>query len=308
MNTMADKAASFVGHGKGILVLDDYALAAVAAPTWPGLGFDRYTDLVMQSTSLAPYLSAIIVARDTVLGGTPHPQGIGLGVRMPLGADRLPGDLRSQLAAMAAEQVTLAEWRANLPVGSVAKGSVHTDAEGLAEGAAASLAEGITPVVTVAMPDLESHSQGVTHAATANALTAISAALTDAGVDPAAVLLRVNMIIPGSAHRTQPQPDQVAESTLNVLDESVDPDLGGIILLSGGQSLDHACNNLRAITDLAKQQSSPWPITFGFTRAVVSASLDVSQVGDEQVVHDALVQACARASQSASGSDALAAL
>lgn len=316
MNTMASKAASFMAHGRGVLVLDNYALAAVTAPPWPGLSFDRYTELVLQSTGLSPYLSAVIVSRDTVLDGAPHLHGIGLGVRMTLPAGRAPGDLRSRLADLASCNVTLAEWRANLPVGRVPRGAVHTDAASLAEGAAASLAEGVTPILTVAMPDLESQSQGVTHAATANALTALSAALVSADVDPAAVLLRVNMIVSGSANCTQPQPFQVAESTLAVLDESIDHDLGGVVLLSSGQSLDKACENLLAIADLAHKLSSPWPITFGFTRAVVGESLDVSQVKNEQfvhglgyvqvkneqLVHDALVRACDQAFQSASGS------
>ena len=324
MKTMASKAASLMAHGRGVLVLDKYALAVVTGPPWPGLSFDRYTELVLQSTGLPPYLSAVIVSRDTVLDRPPHRHGIGLGVRMALPAGRAPGDLRSGLADLASRNVTLAEWRANLPAGRVRRGRVRTvapsltecAAESLAECAAASLAAGITPILTVAMPVLETQSQGVTHAATANALTVLSAALVSADVDPAAVLLRVNMIVAGSANCAQPQPFQVAESTLAVLHESIDPDLGGVVFLSSGQSLEMACENLLAIADLAHKRSSPWPITFGFTRAVVGASLGVSRVKKEQfvrglgyvevkneeLVHDALVRACDQAFQSASGS------
>ena len=63
------------------------------------------------------------------------------------------------------------------------------------------------------MPDLEAHSQGVTLAATANALTALSAALVSADVDPSVMLLRVNMIVSGSAYRTQPRSLEGAESS-----------------------------------------------------------------------------------------------
>ncbi|WP_290515875.1 class I fructose-bisphosphate aldolase [Aeromicrobium sp.] len=299
---MASKAASFMAHDRGVLVLDDYAHAAVTAPPWPGLSFDRYTELVLQSTGLSPFLSAVIVSPDTVLDGAPHLHGVEVGVRIRLPGGRTTGDLRRRLAAMASRKVKLAEWRANLPVGRVPRGGVHIAAAQLAAGAAASLAEGVTPILTVAMPDLESHSQGVTHAATANALMALSAALVNADVDTSAVLLRVNMIISGSTNRTQPPPFEVAQSTLAVLGESIADDFGGVLFLSSGQSLDQACRNLLAIADLAHQQSSPWPITFGFTRAVVDESLDVSEVRNEQLVHDALVRACDRASQSASGS------
>lgn len=326
MKTMASKAASLMAHGRGVLVLDEYALAVVTGPPWPGLGFDRYTELVLQSTDLRPYLSAVIVSRDTVLDRPPHRHGIGLGVRVALPAGRAPGDLRSGLADLASRNVTLAEWRVNLPAGrtrrglcrgvvsTVAPSLTECAAESLAECAGASLAAGITPILTVAMPVLETQSQGVTHAATAKALAALSAALVSADVDPAAVLLRVNMIVAGSANRAQPQPLQVAESTLAVLHESIDPDLGGVIFLSSGQSLERACENLLAIADLAHKLSSPWPITFGFTRSVVGASLGVSPVKKEQVVrglgyvevkneelvHDALIRACGQAFQSAS--------
>jgi len=299
---MTEYAASFMANGKGMLVLDDYAAASVTAPPWPGLSFERYSELIMRSTRLSPYLSTVIVSRDTVLAGAARPHKIGLGVRMTLPAGRAPGDLRGRLATMASHGVTLAEWRANLPLAKIPRGGVHTDAATLAEGAAASLAEGITPLLTVAMPDLESHSQGVTHAATANALTAVSAALASAGIDPAAALLRVNMIVPGSTNPTQPDPIDVAQSTVAVLSESIDPALGGVVLLSGGQHIDQACQNLRAIAQVAHDRSSPWPITFGFTRATVMASLDVPEAKDEQAVHGALVDACERAFESASGS------
>ena len=87
---MTSNAASFMANGKGLLVLDDYALACITAPPWLGLSFDRYTELVMQSTRLSPYLSAVIVSRDTVLEGAPRLHGIGLGVRMTLPAGRGP--------------------------------------------------------------------------------------------------------------------------------------------------------------------------------------------------------------------------
>lgn len=316
VNTMASKAASLMEHGRGVLVLDNYALAAVTAPPWPGLSFERYTDLVLQSTGLSPYLAAVIVSREIVLEGAHHLHGIGLGVRMTLPAGRAHGRLRSRLADLASCNVTLAEWRANLPLERIPRGAVHAAAASLAEGAAASLAEGVTPILTLAMPDLESQGEATTYAATANALTALSTALVRADVNPAAVLLRVNMIVSGSADCIQTKPFQVAESTLAVLDESIDHDLGGVVLLSSGQSLERACENLLAIADLAHKLSSPWPIAFGFTRAVVGESLDVSevkseqrvhglgyvQVKNEQFVHDALVRACAQAFQSASGS------
>lgn len=305
MTTLSDQAATFMSADKGLLVLDDYALTAVNAPDRPGLSFEQYTRMVLGSTALSEFLAAVVVGPDTDIARMPAE--LQVGVRMPLGKDVPDGEPGRHLEALAAKGIRLAEWRANLPVGHVAPQETHTDAESLADGATASLAAGVTPVLTVAMPDLESHTQQVTHAATANALTSLFVALEKEGVDPSAVLLRVNMILPGSAHLTQRSPREVAQSTLSVLDETVDPAVGGVILLSGGQELDVACQNLHAIAELSAG-SSRWPITFGFTRALVAASLDVADPHDEQHVHDALVRACRRASQSASGADSLASL
>lgn len=307
MTTLSDQAATFMRTPKGMLVLDDYARTPMSAPEWPGLTFEQYTQMVLGSTTLGEVLSAVVVGPDAINRIDRMPSEVRVGVRMPLGKDMPDGDLGRQLATFAAKGVRLAEWRANLPVEHVPPKATHTDADALALGAAASLAEDVTPLLTVAMPDLESHTQQVTHAATANALTSLFAALEKEGVDPSAVLVRVNMILPGSAHAIQRGPDEVARSTLSVLDETVDPAVGGVMLLSGGQELDVACQNLRAIAALSAG-SSRWPITFGFTRALVAASLDVADPHDEQLVHDALLRACRRASQSASGADSLASL
>lgn len=286
MLTMTAKAAALMSPGKGVLVLDDYARAAVDALARPAMSFPQFIELVMHSTSLSPYLSGLVVPPDALPATGTRPPEITLGVRMPIPAGSF---------TLAEQDVGVAEWRANLSPGQVERGSTHTDAGALADGAAASIAASITPILTIAMPDLGTHSRGVTHAATANALTALSAALSRSGVDPAVVLMRVNMVVPGTDHPQQPTPEETAASTLTVLAESVPSDLGGVMLLSGGQSLDRACENLRAISSLARERSSQWPITFGFTRALVNAALDGSDP------HDDLVRACARASQSASG-------
>lgn len=283
---MTAKAAALMQPGKGMLVLDDYAQAAVDRASHAGLSFQRYIELVIDSTSLAPFLSAVVVAPDALPDVEKSAPEIGLGVRMPVPTGGY---------SPTHPHVNIAEWRANLSPAQVARGSTHTDAEALATGAATSLAGGITPVLTIAMPDLGTHSQGVTHAATANALSALSTAVSRLAIDPAAVLLRVNMITPGIDHGSRPTPDEIASSTLRVLDESISADVAGVLLLSGGQSLDEACENLRAIVSLARERSVPWPITFGFTRALVNASLEGT------APHDDLAHACERAAQSVSG-------
>jgi len=186
----------------------------------------------------------------------------------------------------------------------VVKGEAHIDAEALARGAAASQSEEILPLVTVAMPDLVSHSPAVTQAVTGNALAALFGEMRRFDVDISALLLRVNMVVAGEGNTQQTTSDEVARATLSVISENVPAEVPGIAFLSGGQPIRQACANLSAITTLAGVGSEPWRLTFGFTRALVSSSLE-AWGGDSENVPAAqreLLESCRQAGQAVSSS------
>jgi fructose-bisphosphate aldolase class I len=76
----------------------------------------------------------------------------------------------------------------------------------------------------------------------------------------------------------------------------------GIAFLSGGQSNEEACRNLRAINEQAAEPgNAPWRLTFSFGRALVNDALRIwaGQPGSVAAAQQALVDNCRRASGAA---------
>ena len=290
--TIEETIATILSPAKGMLVADEYAEALVAG------GGDRdavhrFAELLASTPELAGYVSSVLLTRDT----------------FDAVADRLPGgplvgvrlDTRSDPAAgftdLVRTSASFVEWRAHVPPHEVSRGAVHIDAQMLARGAAAAQSEGIVPVLTVAMPDLGHATIRVSQAVTSNALVALREELDKAVVDATRLLLRVNMVVAGEADPAPKDPQQVADLTLTVLERCL-PGTAGVLLLSGGQPLDRACGNLRAISALASRRSDPRPVTFGFSRPLVGAAAEAFSVGDIVEAARLLVENARRASES----------
>lgn len=268
MSTIEETIADVMAPGKGMLVADEYAEALVRS-----MGDDgrprRFAEILVSTPDLSRHLSSVLLTGPTFAQVTPHLQTTStrplVGVRLAVGTE-------PRFADHVREWASFVEWRAHLFIPDLPRGAVHIDAPALADGAAAAQAEGILPVISVAMPDLGSASIGVTQAVISNALSALREHLEKAGVDPAQLVLRTSMIAAGEGHATPSDPEQVAERTLAVLERCVPAATAGVLLLSGGQTLDRACANLAAITSLASRRPVPWPVTFGFSRALVRAA------------------------------------
>ncbi len=316
-------ATSLLAPGKGILVADEYVgvMLGSRGSDKSTASLSRYVDLAVSAPGLGDWVSGVVLTTETfAASGSRLTAGqhmdrspaVQIGARMDAALARLmagdrprPGvdDARRQLAVNRSAGATFAEWRANLDPASVESGRSHADAEALALGVAASQSEDVLPMVTVAMPDLTSHSAAVTQAATGNALRDLFGELARLRVDTSAMLLRVNMVVAGDRNPMQAPPDEVARATLAVISATVPDDVPGVVFLGGRQRLDRACANLSAITSLARQEHSPWRFSFAFARTLITRSLAAWRAdAPDAVVQSALVESCRRASQSLSSS------
>jgi fructose-bisphosphate aldolase class I len=176
---------------------------------------------------------------------------------------------------------------------------VSGDASALAVGAAASQSVGLLPVVTVAMPDLATHSLAVTEAVTANALRALFAELERYDVELGTLIVRLNMVVAGERHARRTTPGEAAAATLRVLAENVPPEVAGVAFLSGGLRIGRAAANLSAIAAEARHRGLPHRLTFAFGRALAEAAVQAWQGGSGNlpVVQRELVQSCRTAAQ-----------
>ncbi len=197
------------------------------------------------------------------------------------------------LAELARSGASFVEWRENLSPLDVPRGGVHVGVEALARGAAEAQAEGILPVLTIAMPDLGASSIQVNQAVTTNALLALRDEIDRAGVNPRHLLLRINMVVPGISNPVTADSEEVARRTVGLLEKGVPAETPGVLLLSGGQPLDQACMYLEAV---ASDPGHPWRVTFAFSRSLIAAAASAwVQDGEWERI---LLQSCRRASQS----------
>lgn len=313
MTSTAQTLAALLDPPRGVLVVDEYAESMASGTPGSGIPAGGLARMVLDTPGLDAFVSGVLLTRDGLGAVEPAARGLpgdgrGLlvGVRMDPAAVRGLDDdpdhqgsaaLRDAMRHLAATRVSFVEWRAHVPPGEVEAGEVHVEARTLAVGAAVSQELGLLPMLTVAMPDLATHSIGVSQAVTANALRALRRELVRVGADPAAILLRTNMVHPGELHPTQASAEQVARATLRVLRESVPDEVPGVVFLSSGQSLERASENLAAIMALGVEEQVPWRLSFGFARPLVTAPVAAVQPGHD--AGEALLDSCRRVSEAA---------
>lgn len=303
MGNIRRTAHDLLAPGRGILVADEYVARTLdrARPgRGEGCGAHDYLGVALDTWGLESYLTGVLLTREA-FEATERQRALRQyrdgappllhGVRMDPAGDRAPAG------------ADFTEWRANLDPLTVGRGSAHVDATALARGAARSQAEGVLPMVTIAMPDLASHSVGVTRAVTANALRVLFDELDRRAVALDALVLRTNMIVPGDRHGHRPGAAETALSTVTLLEEVVPAEVAGIAFLSGGQDADRAATNLAAVRDLARERRAPWRITFAFTRALVRESVATWACDgtlDAETQRE-LVRSCRQAAQALAG-------
>ncbi|MFG1628058.1 class I fructose-bisphosphate aldolase [Kribbella sp. NPDC049227] len=254
MPTMDETAAAILAPPKGMLVVDEYAEALVGADQ-----AHSFAAAVLRTEGLSNYVSAVLLTPGTFAAlGTTQAAPL-IGVRMTAAEADVPAG------------ASFAEWRENLSPLDIPRGSVHVGVETLALGAAAAQAQGILPVLTIAMPELGASSIAVTQAVTTNALLALRDELDRVGVDLHHLLLRINMVVPGLTNPVPADSQQVARRTVALLEKGVPAQTPGVLLLSGGQPLDRACAHLEAIASVPGQ---PWRVTFGFSRPLIAAAAE----------------------------------
>jgi len=94
--------------------------------------------------------------------------------------------------------------------------------------------------------------------------------LAHSKVDLKGVILKPNMILPGSNSNQQLSTEEIAEMTLECLKKSVPDEVPSIAFLSGGQSEEEATKNLNSINKL---NDSNFLMTFSYGRALQQSAL-----------------------------------
>jgi fructose-bisphosphate aldolase class I len=331
MSLIASTAVSLVASGRGVLAADESnatmsrRLEDAGVTPSPEARRD-YRELLLTTPGLAQWVSGIILCdetlRQSLRDGTPVPEaarrlGIQVGIKVDTGTSPLAltdgelvteglDGLRRRLEDYRARGASFAKWRAVLSPASATDRGMTANAHALARYAALCQEAGVVPIVEPEVVMDGDHDQDRCGALTSAMLDRVFTAMFEAGVDPAGMVLKPNMVVSGSCGGERDTAESVAERTVEVMRACVAPEVPGIAFLSGGQSNEQACANLAAINRLAAVRGCPWRLTFSFGRALVSDALLAwgGMPANEAAAQATLAANCERASRASAGKSA----
>ena len=298
MNGLHELATRMVSPGRGILAADESIttmstrLENVGVPASADTR-RAYRELLLTTPDLATWVSGIILSDETfgqcLTDGRQFPTaavdlGILTGIKVDTGARPLalvPGGtvtegldgLRERLAGYGRLGAAFAKWRGVLSVGGPggSDAAVRANAHALARYAALCQEADIVPIVEPEVLMTGDHGIEACADQTTRTLTAVFDELVAAHVDLRGIVLKPNMVVPGTQCARRSSPEEVARATLGVLDACVPPEVPGIAFLSGGQDNATATASLSALN---ASGTRPWRLTFSFGRALVNETLE----------------------------------
>jgi fructose-bisphosphate aldolase class I len=131
------------------------------------------------------------------------------------------------------------------------------------------------------------------------------------GVMLEGVILKPNMVVPGSSSPKQETVDEVADATVRCLLRSVPAAVPGIAFLSGGQSAELASARLNAM-NVRFELRLPWALAFSFARAIQQPALEIWRGQEANVLaaqralcHRALCNRAARRGEYTAGMESI---
>ncbi len=290
-------AATLVSSERGILAADESIATMSSRLSEEGIAPTEsnrrdYRELLLTAPDLDETVSGIILCDETfrqeLSDGETFPNaarrvGVVPGIKVDTGTSPFPGaitatvthgldKLGERLADYAALGAGFAKWRAVIDVADPNPAAIDANSEALSEYAALCQQHGIVPIVEPEVLCSGGHDVARSADATALALTSVFDRLIERGVDLRGIVLKPNMVTPGTGSTDAPAgAEVVAEATLDVLRATVPADVPGIAFLSGGHSNLFACEYLAEINKRAGD--APWRLTYSFGRALVSDAL-----------------------------------
>jgi fructose-bisphosphate aldolase, class I len=297
IDQLEETALAMVAPGKGIIAIDESN--NTIKKRFDAVGIEcteenrrAYREMLLATPNLSDHISGAILydetLRQSTRDGIPFTQllmerGILPGIKVDKGPQSLagfPGEvvtegldgLRERLNEYARLGARFAKWRAVINIGEDYPTSSGIDANTHALARYASLCQeaGIVPMVEPEVIMDGTHDIDTCFDVTEATLRSLFDALYKHNVLLEGTILKASMVISGKDCDEQAGVDEVAESTLRCLKNTVPAALPGIVFLSGGQSDRAATEHLNAMNAIG---GNPWPLSFSYGRAMQSAAL-----------------------------------
>jgi fructose-bisphosphate aldolase class I len=299
--SLAETARALVAGSRGLLAIDESAPTCNAR--FAPLGIPQtedarraYRDWIVSTPGLSEYISGAILHDETIrertTAGRPFAEavadvGIIPGIKVDTGARPMaghPGEritegldgLRGRLAEYTRMGARFAKWRAVFAVtdGTPSRACIEANAHALARYAALSQEAGVVPVVEPEVLMDGAHTLERCGAVTEEVLRVLFGQLYTQRVALEGLLLKPNMVLPGSASPRQATLDEVADATVRCLLRAVPAAVPGVAFLSGGQPGELASGRLNAM-NVRFRSRLPWALAFSFARAIQQPALAI---------------------------------
>lgn len=303
-----ETAAALLASGKGILAADESdgtagkRLDRVRLENTPENRQD-FREILFTAPNIEEGLSGVIMYDSSIKNetdtGIPFPdvliaKGIIPGIKVDRGTRNHDGfkgevvtqgldDLTERLDEYHHLGARFAKWRMVVTIDgdeTPTYETVHFNCVQMARYAQLCQAAGIVPIVEPEVIHAGDHDLAKAELETTRTLQILFQTLQEYRVDLGGLILKSSMVLAGSEYGEQTNAQEVAQATLRTFHMSVPHETAGIVFLSGGQSPEHATENLNAI---AKMGAQPWPITFSFSRALEQPVLDTWKGKPENV-------------------------
>lgn len=324
---LAALAQRMVADDKGLLAIDESI--ATCNRRFAALGIaqtvDRrraWRDLIVTTPGLAQSIGAIILneetIRQTTRAGVPfataiRDAGIVPGVKVDTGTIALAGHvperitegldgLKDRLEAFAAMGARFAKWRGVITIAAdiPTRGCIEANAQTLARYAAICQQVGLLPVIEPEVLMDGPHDLARCAVVTQAVLHAVFRHADEQNVALEGLILKPNMVLPGTQCPDQSDLATIADATVTSLLRTVPAAVPAIAFLSGGQPGPLASARLNAMNDRFKGRM-PWHLSFSFARAIQQPALDLwggrdeaTEAAQEAIAHRALCDRAAR--------------
>ena len=309
INKLASVAQAMVADDKGLLAADESTGTI-------GKRFDTinvvssadtrrdYRELLFKAKDIEKFISGVILYDETIRQSASDGtslvdlmlnKNIIPGIKVDAGAKPLAGSQNETvtegldgLASRVEEYVGLgaqfAKWRAVIKIGEdMPSGyAIHTNAHALARYAKICQEGGLVPIVEPEVLMDGDHDVEVCQHVTEETLNAVFGEIYAQGVELEAMILKPNMIIPGSDCVDTIDTLEIADRTVATLKRCGPAAVPGIMFLSGGQSEADATLNLNTMN--AQNSNLPWKLSYSYGRALQASALQAWKGVKDNVV------------------------
>ena len=325
MSELNNIALKIIGNGKGILAADESSGTMtkklqdvnVESNSENRLKF-RHT--LFSSKSMKTCIGGVILYDETIkqefsskkISELISDTGAVPGIKVDTGAKTLANSseekitegldgLRDRLKDYYKLGARFAKWRGVYIISNSypSKIAISANAHALARYSALVQEAGMVPIVEPEVLMDGNHSAEICLTKTSEVIKKCFEELILQKVDLKGVILKPNMILPGSKSEKKISSDEIAELTLKCLIENVPSEVPGIAFLSGGQTEIEATKNLNAIN---KQNKSSFIITYSYGRALQQSALkhwsnNTSDINGTQRIFDHRANMCSLAAR-----------